>query len=55
MAGLVACLWLWMASLVAYLWLVLGPFCGHSTHHVWLRGSRVLLNNMFGGSCVIRC
>ena len=47
MAGLVVCLWLWMAGLVAYLWLVLGPFCGHSIRHAWLRGSRVLLNNMF--------
>ena len=28
---------------VACLWLVSGPFCGHSICHTWIRESRVLL------------
>ena len=32
-----------MAGLVAILWLVSGPFCGHSLCHTWPRGSRELL------------
>ena len=32
-----------MAGLVACLWLVLGPFYGHSISRTWPQGSRVLL------------
>ena len=32
-----------MVGLVAYLWLVSGPFCGYSICHIWPGGSRVLV------------
>ena len=51
-----------MASLVAYLWLVSGPFCGLFVVIVYVtlgledQGCYCLvLNNMLSGICVVRC
>ena len=47
-----------MTGLVAFLWLISGPFCGHSICHTGLEDQGcccLVLNNILGGSCVRRC